>query len=563
MGTWIPPSRFASGRSGGAQPRVHALEVSGGYLYIAGFFNSITGSNGQQVAVNKVARVSLATGNVDASWAPNVADGTVWSLAVDSVGGRVLLGGTFTTVNGTATPLFAMVSSASGVLSSYDRNFGTYYFAEAGLSYVAAIRVAGDRILVGGQRHRVVLTDRDLRVLTVHITDRYQAANGGTGGDIQTIEVSGNVAFIGCHCWGQVNRELPDKTKTLEYTDVRSTFALDLTTGRLIDWFQPDFSGTAGTWAMEVDQAGCLWVGTDATQAGQVPARGVVKLCQGDNLTNRPGVTARLSSNGPSSSGAQRAIDGDYRTNLVVGSQWFAVSSAETTPYLEIDLGRLRSVDDVILWARTDAERLDLRDVHVWSSATPITSDDWSVLRADPGVFETSRLGSHAGKRTLSFGVDRPVRYLRIEVDFGGAGAPDVFQMAEVAVTNATTVGRCGDPSAPYDGIGGHPGMVYRLYCAVFAREADAGGFAFWVDSPKTIRAIAADFIHAPEFAATYGSVTNARFVELLYQNVLGRNPDAPGSAFWLGRMASGMTRSEVVLGFSESPEFRQVTYTG
>ncbi|MFT7599172.1 MAG: hypothetical protein ACI8TP_002101 [Acidimicrobiales bacterium] len=427
---------------GGAQPRVHALDIAGGYLYLGGYFSSITGSDGVTVQVNRLARVSLATGIVDASWTPWVSGGSVWEIAVDQTNGRVLFGGTFTVVDAISTAAFAMVEVSDGSLSSYDTGFGLYYYGQGNYSFASAIEVTPTRYLIGGQRHRLLVTDPDLNVVSVHVTNQYNAANNGRGGDIQAIEVSGDVAFIACHCWGQVNREEADKTPTDEYTDVRSAYAVDITTGELLDWFQPDFSGTAGPWALAVDKNDCLWLGTDAVQSGQKAARGVVTLCEADNLADRPGVTAMLSStSGAAFDAAANAIDNDYRTNDSIATG-FAITLPEDTPYLEIDLGAVRSVDDVMLWARTDAERLDLANVHIWASATSLDTDDWTELRNNPAVTEYVRLGSHGGKRTLTIGVNRDVRYLRIEADF--TGAPDALQLAEVGVTGSDLA--LGDP---------------------------------------------------------------------------------------------------------------------
>ncbi len=418
--------------SDGSQPRVHALEASGGWLYLGGSFTSITGTDGVEVDVNRLARVSLATGVVDAAWSPRVTGGSVWEIAADEANGRILFGGTFTAVDAVATAAFAMVEISDGSVSAYDIGFGMYYYGQGSYSFASAIEVAGDRYLIGGQRHRLIVADSDLNVLSVHVTNRYNAANSGRGGDIQAIEVAGDIAFIACHCWGQINREEVDKTRTDEYTDVRSVYAVDLATGQLVPWFQPDFSGTAGPWALEVDADDCLWLGTDAVQSGQRAARGVVKLCAEDNLAALPEATASLSStSGQPFDAAANALDGDYRTNDSIASG-FAISLPEQTPHLDIDLGALSDVNDVILWARTDAERLDMKNVHVWASSVPFATDDWDLLRADPLVSEHTRLGSHAAKRTLSIDVNQSVRYLRIEVDFDGVA--DSLQLAEVGV---------------------------------------------------------------------------------------------------------------------------------
>lgn len=56
----------------------------------------------------------------------------------------------------------------------------------------------------------------------------------------------------------------------------------------------------------------------------------------------------------------------------------------------------------------------------------------------------------------------------------------------------------------------------------------------------------------------TYGALTDARFVDRVYRNVLGRAPDAAGLGFWTQQLESGArTRGQVMTGFSESAEYR------
>ncbi len=110
---------------------------------------------------------------------------------------------------------------------------------------------------------------------------------------------------------------------------------------------------------------------------------------------------------------------------------------------------------------------------------------------------------------------------------------------------------------------------ITRLYQAVFLRDPvdDPDGFAFWSNAYSTgawhMRQMADFFVTtAPEFLATYGDKSDAEFVELVYQNVLQRQPDAEGGAFWLGRLNSGYPRGAMMIGFSESKEFVQSTGT-
>ena len=43
----------------------------------------------------------------------------------------------------------------------------------------------------------------------------------------------------------------------------------------------------------------------------------------------------------------------------------------------------------------------------------------------------------------------------------------------------------------------------------------------------------------------------------LVYTNVLARAPDAAGLAHWVGQLTGGMSRGDMMVAFSESPEYR------
>ncbi len=105
-----------------------------------------------------------------------------------------------------------------------------------------------------------------------------------------------------------------------------------------------------------------------------------------------------------------------------------------------------------------------------------------------------------------------------------------------------------------------HRFQVARLYSAYFDRAPDAGGWAFWnqhsVDG-MTLWRTSDFFADSSEFKQTYGaSLSNQAFLGLVYQNILDRSPDASGLQYWLQRMATGTTRGEVMVFFSESPEY-------
>ncbi|MCU1353063.1 MAG: hypothetical protein JWM05_2272 [Acidimicrobiales bacterium] len=105
---------------------------------------------------------------------------------------------------------------------------------------------------------------------------------------------------------------------------------------------------------------------------------------------------------------------------------------------------------------------------------------------------------------------------------------------------------------------------IVRLFQAYFLRLPDLGGLNYWVDRSRhglTLRAISQTFAESPEFIARYGSLTNRGFVELVYQNVLGRPGETSGVDYWTAQLTAGhKTRGQVMLGFSESTEYSRQT---
>ncbi|MEC3860168.1 DUF4214 domain-containing protein [Mesobacterium sp. TK19101] len=106
--------------------------------------------------------------------------------------------------------------------------------------------------------------------------------------------------------------------------------------------------------------------------------------------------------------------------------------------------------------------------------------------------------------------------------------------------------------------------QVYRLYEATLGREPDKGGLLSWTqalaEGGTSLNDVARAFVNSAEFSAAYGPLDNEDFVSLLYWNVLGRAPDAGGLASWLDLLDDGASRQSVVLGLSESAEFKATT---
>ncbi|MGH1505842.1 MAG: DUF4214 domain-containing protein [Acidimicrobiales bacterium] len=152
-------------------------------------------------------------------------------------------------------------------------------------------------------------------------------------------------------------------------------------------------------------------------------------------------------------------------------------------------------------------------------------------------------------------------RTLRIvAVDFAGNE-----EVTEISFSVAPEVGPR-ELTGDYAGATEERGSIARLYMAVFTRQPDGSGFEFWeqqFDRGMTLPEITRHFVDSPEFQDTYAQVDDPGFVELLYRNVLDRDGEAGGVAFWNQQLDDGMPRETVTLHFSESAEFQAMTGTG
>jgi len=100
--------------------------------------------------------------------------------------------------------------------------------------------------------------------------------------------------------------------------------------------------------------------------------------------------------------------------------------------------------------------------------------------------------------------------------------------------------------------------LVHELFETGLGRKVDLAslpGFkaAYATQTPAQL---AADIAGSPEFINDHIGQNNAAYVSSLYQDGLGRAPDAAGSALWTGQLDSGSaTRSDVLLNIAVSSE--------
>ncbi len=117
------------------------------------------------------------------------------------------------------------------------------------------------------------------------------------------------------------------------------------------------------------------------------------------------------------------------------------------------------------------------------------------------------------------------------------------------------------EPPVPADPARWYRYQVARLYVAYFDRAPDDSGARYWnrlyARGALTLDEISGAFADSAEFANRYQRVDNRGFVRLVYENVLGRSPDARGWEYWTAVLDQGrLTRGAMMVQFSESTEF-------
>jgi Ca2+-binding RTX toxin-like protein len=103
--------------------------------------------------------------------------------------------------------------------------------------------------------------------------------------------------------------------------------------------------------------------------------------------------------------------------------------------------------------------------------------------------------------------------------------------------------------------------VVQKAFQQFLHRVGDPAGVAGWVNflqSGHTIEQMEAGIVGSAEYFQVRGGGTNAGFVSALFQDALGRAPDAGGLAGFTSALAAGATRGQVAAAIFGSPEFQQ-----
>jgi len=99
---------------------------------------------------------------------------------------------------------------------------------------------------------------------------------------------------------------------------------------------------------------------------------------------------------------------------------------------------------------------------------------------------------------------------------------------------------------------------LIQLFYTTLGRVPEVASYDWWLETYRqgdNLEAVGNQLLGSDEFQTQFGDLNDADFVSQLFQNALGRAPEAAGQAYWLEQMQAGMSRAEVAIGIATSEE--------
>jgi hypothetical protein len=100
-----------------------------------------------------------------------------------------------------------------------------------------------------------------------------------------------------------------------------------------------------------------------------------------------------------------------------------------------------------------------------------------------------------------------------------------------------------------------------RLYFGLLDRPGDAAGvlsFKTFLEGGGTTTQAAQAFINSSEYQTKFAGLSNADFIDQLYENTLGRDPDSGGFDAYTTALNNGTSRDDVAVAITQSAEAQQ-----
>ena len=479
---------------------VRDLHFEGDNLYVVGEFNRLIDAffgHGRY----STARVDGTTGKVDDDWVPRPTSGGVFAVDSDPGRGRVILAGSFESVDASPdTDNGAVVSHVDGKLLLDEQGAVAYPMplnSPNSRGWYATV-IDGDHHWYAGEEHITISRNADTWDIEGCVFTGFSGAQDDTactrrwtgawgGGDYQVGELlAPNVLLWGCHCrgnyWSTFDNEY---VPTLGYPN--GGFRLFRSDGTAYDFRANIRIWGEGPYAAFADSTGCLWVGGDYGGTAQ----GFGRFCDmedadGDGVDD---FRDTVNTSGPSISQAGTATQSStYQGNEAVHGAasaidgeplgWhpaypISITASESQPWWEVDLGVVKTLSGVNLYNRTDAASDRLDDVEVLISESPLGDVDLATARAAATYSVVVPSTSELSQLSLP---DVSGRYVRLQLPDA-----DFLQLAEVDVFESV--------DSDGDGIGDHRDTVANTGTDV-ATDGTATQSSLWGEGFEAANAI-------------------------------------------------------------------------
>ncbi|OYY17870.1 MAG: hypothetical protein B7Y59_11215 [Burkholderiales bacterium 35-55-47] len=82
--------------------------------------------------------------------------------------------------------------------------------------------------------------------------------------------------------------------------------------------------------------------------------------------------------------------------------------------------------------------------------------------------------------------------------------------------------------------------QIQQAYVTFFSRPADPVGLAYWQAYTGSVADLYATFAQQTEYSAAFSGLTSAQKVNVVYQNLFGRDAEASGLLYWAGQVEAG-----------------------
>jgi hypothetical protein len=239
-----------SGWPGSANAQVNALALRAGVLFAGGDFSRVNSATRGSLAA-----LDVSTGRLVAGWRADT-NGHVKALALTADGTRLIAGGSFTTVDGSAHASVVAVSPATARVVPW--RGGVSFPVVALAADASAVYIAG-----GGNGGNFLAVD------PVRGTMRWR---GGTNGNAQAVASDGGMVVVGGHFTSYCGPVIGREVCTTGHRRLK-LLAVNARTGALMSW-NPGANSPLGVFGLASDATGMAVVG-DFTVLGGAAQQGL------------------------------------------------------------------------------------------------------------------------------------------------------------------------------------------------------------------------------------------------------------------------------------------------